>query len=639
MSKDWMFTFIFIILIPKSQSDLGLNKFKTDLGDWKKDMPKVWHNYIKMYLYRMYIINKIQLPGDNAKSILSKLQNTSESLLIFSKQIRINMQTFFMCLDSVGGGFNWHNETEECFVKWEVGHFFLATKNLLYPYFRCTYSHLQCAGYAYWKFDPRLRLNITFLSFYLYGGFLRKLVIIQGFVYHRCIEESENDFIFRGQHSAFNFYSNSRMVTMCVVQDIYEILSQDQIVGNFMIFDRNLFMNVHFNQDKILCGKARWQWKDCPSTDKFKYYINNNKYELFRYNIYVSKFDKIIITSRSHGFLVFDGPGYLSHAMNASKNVIITSTFQCLVLILLTRDQITENEHFNFTSKILSTYDIIINVTNNSMFYIPKLKYKNNLCISFFLAESGNEVNITPIVVKSTNPYNINCLYAGLFAGERLADDYQESQTICEDNYGSTGQAMSLYSKNSSLILIMYCYKEYGNISASVMVSQTKCKGLFINPCKFNMLCWGNDMIKCQSYLDNVTRFSNIHMRIQSKDSVIYERNFGKCSVLQISSMLTDFPKSFVPYTTKTHLLKSCSLTLTPNHRVNISVKLSMDKNNIIIIDRKIYLCKNTKFCLKNISEPSIPRMMKYKDWKSDYNSTTQDASLKVIFNYVGTTS
>ena len=173
---------------------------------------------------------------------------------------------------------------------------------------------------------------------------------------------------------------------------------------------------------------------------------------------------------------------------------------------------------------------------------------------------------------------------------------------------------MSLYSKNSSLILIVYWYKEYGEMNASVMVSQTKCKPVIMNPCHFNIFC-GNNIIKCQSYLDNVTRFSNINLKIQSKDSVIYEGNLRTCSILQILSMPIEFPKPFVPYTTKTHLLKSCSLTLTPNQTVDISIKLSMNKNDVIVIERKVGLCRNTKSCLNNISEYSMPRMVKYKDW------------------------
>ena len=642
MSKDWMFTFIFILSIQNSQSDLGLIKFKTELGNWTKDMPKVWHNYIKMYLYRIYTENKTQLAEDNVRNILSKLQNTTESLLIFSNQIRLNLQWFSMCLDSWGKGFSWHNETEGCFVKWEVGHFFLSTKNLVYPYFRCTHS-LKCAGFAFWKFDPKLRLNLTFLSFYLYGGSFRKLIVIQGIVYHRCYEESENDFIFEGQYSTFYFYSNSRMLTICILQNEQELFTQDQIVGMFMIFDRDLLINVHLTKEKIVFRKYWWYWDYYPNIfpiDKFKYNFNN-KYELFRYYISVRKLARVIIkniTSKHHGFLVFDGPGYLSPTMNATKNVIITSTFQCLVLVFLTGDKMTNNEQFKFISKTLSTDNIVINVTNTSMFNIPQLKCMKNVYISLFLAESGYEVNITAIVVKSTNPYNINCLYAGLVTGERVANDYKESKTICEVNSVSRGQSISFYSSNSSLILVMYWYKKYSEIDASVMVSQTKCKPVIINPCHFNTFCL-EYIPKCQSYLDKVTRFSSINLKVQSKDSVIYEGNFGKCSILQISSMPTEFPDIFVPFKNRYVFLKSCSLTLTPNQTVDISIKLSIQKSDVIVIERKKYLCKSTNFCLKNISEPLISRMMKYKESKSDYNTTTQDASLKINFNSLTTTS
>ena len=207
------------------------------------------------------------------------------------------MKWFSMCLDGWGrGGYSWHNSTDECLVEWEIGYFSISTKNLVYPFFHCINSY-RCAGFVYWKFDPRLRLNLTFLSFYLYGGSFTKLILIQGIIYHCCWEESENDFIFKGQHSTFYFYSNSRMVTICILQNKFELLTQDQIVGMFMIFDRDLLINVYLNQEKWLHRNHWWYWEKYLHifpTDKFKYYVNN-KHELFRYSISVKKLDQVII--------------------------------------------------------------------------------------------------------------------------------------------------------------------------------------------------------------------------------------------------------------------------------------------------------------------------------------------------------
>ena len=661
MLKDWKLSFIFIIFIQKSQPDMVLNKFKSELGDWTKNMPKIWHNYIKMYLYRLYMWDKEQLPGDNVRNVLLQMVHTSRYLLLYGNKIRLTVNWFIFCPEYIFQP--WVNQTEilmyhlneiisqklteRCIVKWEVGQFFVVTKNLVY-----LKSVKRIPGAAYWYLNRSLRLNLTFLSFYMSGGSLNKLSITQGG--HRCQEETKEDFIFWGQHSLFYFYPKNRMVLMCITHRD-EVSTEVQIIGMFMIFDRDQMFNIHLNQKKVeyIMKNLYWigyGWEKHPHifpNDKLKYIVNN-KYELFRYSISVRKLDQVIIKniiSWSLGFLVFDGPGYLSHTISATKDVIVTSTFQCLVLFLMTVSKRKKIKHFKFSSKSLSTHNIITNVTNNNMFNIPNSKCRNKLCISLFLAESENEVNITAIAVKSTHPYDNNCLYAGLVAGERIANNYKESKTICESNYDYKGHAINFYSNNSSLILIMYSYKEYGEINASVMVSHTKCKPVTINLCYLNLLCF-HDIIECQSYLNNVTKFSGINLKVQGKASVIHEENFRKCSILQVSSMSTElaklkkYDKSKRGGYGRHFSIKSCSLTLTLKQIADISVKISRNRNDVIFIERMLDLCKNTDLCLKNISEPTIPRMTrKYIDWVSGYTSIIQYGSLKIKFKSLSTTS
>ena len=119
----------------------------------------------------------------------------------------------------------------------------------------------------------------------------------------------------------------------------------------------------------------------------------------------------------------------------------------------------------------------------------------------------------------------------------------KKSKQVCEGNFLSKGQAIHFYSNNSLLTLVVYWYKEYGEINVSLLASKTKCKLLIINPCHFRILCLYN-WTKCQSYLDNVTRFSSANLKVQSSNSMIYEENIEKCSILQILSSSSEFSKT-----------------------------------------------------------------------------------------------
>ena len=97
MIKDGLLTLIFVLSVQNSQSDMALNKFKSELGDWTKYMPKVWHKYIKIYLYRFYLEDKIRLSGDNVRNILLQIVERSKSVLLYGNTIRFDAKWFMMC--------------------------------------------------------------------------------------------------------------------------------------------------------------------------------------------------------------------------------------------------------------------------------------------------------------------------------------------------------------------------------------------------------------------------------------------------------------------------------------------------------------------------------------------------------------
>ena len=132
-----------------------------------------------------------------------------------------------------------------------------------------------------------------------------------------------------------------------------------------------------------------------------------------------------------------------------------------------------------------------------------------NVCISIISAKLGYQVNITAIIIKSTIPYNFNCLNGGLVAVEILLSDYKETKTICENIIHNTGQDISFYSYKSSLTVVVYWCNNCGQINAFVTVSQTRCKPVYIDLCFLHMLCLENKT-KCHFYLNWVLKFLKV---------------------------------------------------------------------------------------------------------------------------------
>ena len=211
-------------------------------------------------------------------------------------------------------------------------------------------------------------------------------------------------------------------------------------------------------------------------------YNIRKKFEIFRFFITVNILHKIVIEkndSKIHRLVVFDGPGLLFDTLSETNQYIVTSTFQCMILLLTTNNKLSYEGYFIFTSQPQSIFtQKYISQTNKQMYY-PNEECKSGLCISSFTADEGYHINITTTSVKSTMSTYYNSLYAGFYAGEGLVSEFIETKQL-SGNYD--GQDISFYSNNSSMIIFMYWYEGISEINASVILSQTKCKAVFVKP-------------------------------------------------------------------------------------------------------------------------------------------------------------
>ena len=183
-----------------------------------------------------------------------------------------------------------------------------------------------------------------------------------------------------------------------------------------------------------------------------------------------------------------------------TENVSITSTFQGLI-VLYTREQVIAEKYvMTFTSKLLHSSIYTVTEFKVSLLILPAADCTKTLCSIFIATELEYQINVTAISILTANPYDFNCLYAGIVVGETFTNEYKESKTVCTNNVNSlSDQSFSFYSSNSSLILVMFWYKGYNNINASLKISVTQCKPILIDLCVLHLFCVKTE--NCTSYL------------------------------------------------------------------------------------------------------------------------------------------
>ena len=165
------------------------------------------------------------------------------------------------------------------------------------------------------------------------------------------------------------------------------------------------------------------------------------------------------------------------------------------------------------------------------------------LCVVSIYAESGQHVNVTILKMTTYELCDRSCRYSGLVAGEKLRDDYSQSDTLCKNHDQANFTSRSFYSYNSSLKLIMYWYKGYSDIKVSVHISQTNCEPLKIDVCKIDTYtCIQSECNYFQSeynyYLKNVTKYSLNEIYNVGKYFYFKQTNGKRCVGFSLSTKI-----------------------------------------------------------------------------------------------------
>ena len=125
MVKLLFLALVFSSFLKHSKFDMMFYHLKMKHRYWNKDMVKVWHGYIRIYLFHYLnkqVVNKIFSHGYYGRIILNKITSASNSLMIVNMKRMVSMKWF----DS----FWKKTRSKRYFVtEWPIGRFSFSDKD------------------------------------------------------------------------------------------------------------------------------------------------------------------------------------------------------------------------------------------------------------------------------------------------------------------------------------------------------------------------------------------------------------------------------------------------------------------------------------------------------------------------------
>ena len=409
--------------------------------------------------------------------------------------------------------------------------------------------------------DEQLRLNLTF--HHIHFGFRHLHTCSVGEV--RVVSHSKTKQVFRycGIHSSMILYPQSRNVSIFLptvsweeisrtgiynVTAIYSVIDTKRIftLERYRPLSRNLLWNIYLVPEYIRV---------------MKFALRTKKYQHF-----IIKFtnDSELVAE------LYDGPG--THSSNIFKNnykIHVTSTFQSIIYLWIPSTRRLNMEcGFQFVTESSSVRKNI-QLNDSHIISHALTRYEVWKIFSYY------NVNLTIIYLTFTGFNDPLCTFAGITAYSFNNESYTEITTECNFFNNVYSMYRHIYSKSNETLLILYSYKEYGNLSLTMQFSSTKCKPLTINTCALSYLCKFKNNVMCREHREEIKSLNLNYTQISTDFPIsVYP---GQCFILQMVAV-ADRLSSEV-------LASDCKINF---HHINIlNRKIDIDFNIKAVIKSK----------------------------------------------------
>ena len=318
--------------------------------------------------------------------------------------------------------------------------------------------------------------------------------------------------------------------------------------------------------------------------------------------------------------IIYDGPGFLSPVSELKNNlrVISSSSFQCILQFMIYRKSVEDNS-LSFWVKPLSIQQSIV-VKRSEIVSLVLLSDFPGTYVKTVLIKTTAifQIRGTLEMVNYTRPYDPTCLYGGLVVGEYSNKNFEDSFTVCDSTREKVSR--SFYSRQSSLMLLLYWYREYSDLNVSVIFSQTTCRSVLFDPCVFRRECFSGYKA-CVNYLKSITLNSGVSFTSTSEENVDLGLSNNGCAIIQVATneiKITPMKLAWEKTKCNVHfssITAGTSITKITGEFKKLIVKLPFTHGIEMYRMRKAYFCKETskKYCVKDDLGFNMPHIIQSK--------------------------
>ena len=529
---------LFVMNLSVCQGDMIFKYIRPDFHKLHHSKPKLWHQYTLFFLQ-----NNLQNKIPNTVSPSQALFHLFHLLAAFRKSVK---------------NINWQNKTWTKIKNYSYNvHGRQYNMSRLIITLPAGYIHIRSGFqrepvmYFSFQLDQGMRLNLTFYTIFFslrlslchrHHMFISNETDKMNFNRINCDFLLGDHRIFCGHYPTLSYYSNYDQVIFGILWGVND--ETFVIQNSFTVMDKNIITN--FNRQNIKqCDLRAGRKHGFDST--LIYLVHSSSIEiLIIYFLKVVKTHRIVIhfyINELDRYVVFNGPGFLSEVLKNKGNILTTSTFQC---IIQTFDKNQEKRKSNLTFHYFSTKIKkvkIVKLLRTNLYHLPHRDY-NNLLVMHVHADPGYQINVTIVNYTSAMDHFPHCSFGGLYFSEKSSEKYEDLRTICNLH----GVGKSVFSYNSTMILVHYHYKMYDFVEVTLQITQSDCKHVEVNVCYFYNHCfyaisqcnyhlsYSKNKKKCNIYLRNITSHSNVSLSIKDRN-IIFSLNEEECFILQFMCM------------------------------------------------------------------------------------------------------
>ena len=323
-------------------------------------------------------------------------------------------------------------------------------------------------------------------------------------------------------------------------------------------------------------------------------------------------------TGRKKNFVIYDGPGYRFNFLNkyGGKSRFVSSTFQCLLQFLLTYLFQWELNDIFYYSLAFNDNEVLKRYypTSEILIHIPFSNCLSNFCVHHFAQPEGFYLNVTVLNLNVTSSETSHCLFQGLFLGEIWDNNFLAIDVLCSDFKTHSGTSLSsYYTRGSSLFLVLYWYKSYTLITATILVNITKCPAVHLNICKYYHYCSYETPEMFYHFMKTVTHNSRLKFN-NCYDHLLrigFDLPQGECVFLVLFDKFNPF-KELNSY----KLLNTCKFILSSKwgkNKINYIDGFLGDRNFLETVAHKDCFSSNHPMCHTILNDQNVQEFHKIK--------------------------